>query len=53
VQKKTYSLYISSKNNIFTLIKFCDNPALIGLQGNKKIQYENWKITNKINIKNN
>lgn len=46
VQKNTYSLYVSSKNNISTLIKFCDNPALIGLQGNKKIQYENWKITN-------
>ena len=42
-QKKTYSLYISSKSNISTLIEFCDNPSFNGLLGNKKIQFENWK----------
>jgi hypothetical protein len=41
-QKKTYSLYISSKSNISNIIDFCKNPALNGLLGNKKIQFLNW-----------
>jgi hypothetical protein len=42
-QKKTYSLYISSKLDITTIIEFCENPTLNGLLGNKKIQFKNWK----------
>jgi len=42
-QKKTYSLYISSKLNISTIIEFCEDPTLNGLLGNKKIQFQNWK----------
>jgi len=42
-QKKTYSLYISSKLDITTIIEFCENPTLNGLLGNKKIQFLNWK----------
>jgi len=42
-QKKTYSLYISSKLDINTIIEFCYNPTLNGLLGNKNIQFKNWK----------
>ena len=42
-QKKTYSLYISSKKDISKIVKFCELPTLNGLLGNKQIQYLNWK----------
>lgn len=42
-QKKTYSLYISSKLDITTIIEFCENRNLNGLLGNKNIQFKNWK----------
>lgn len=45
-QKKTYSLYISSKLDITSIIELSlaqENPTLNGLLGNKKIQFQNWK----------
>lgn len=42
-QKKTYSLYLSSKTDISKIIRFCDEPTLNGLLGNKRKQYLNWK----------
>jgi len=42
-QKKTYSLYISSKLDITTIIEFCENRTLNGLLGNKKTQFKIWK----------
>lgn len=40
-QKKTYSLYLSSKTDISKIIRFCDEPTLNGLLGNKRNQYLN------------
>lgn len=39
--KDTYSLSISSKNDIKNLISFLDNPLLEGLKGYKKLQFKN------------
>jgi hypothetical protein len=41
-RKDTYSLAISSKKDIRTLVNFFENNSLISLQGNKKKQYEIW-----------
>lgn len=42
-QKKTYSLYISSKADISKIVEFCEVPTLNGLLGYKKYQFLNWK----------
>lgn len=41
--KKTYLLHISSKKDINNLIEFFDSDNTIKLQGNKLIQYNDWK----------
>ncbi len=41
--KKTYMLHISSKKDINNLIEFFDSDNIIKLQGNKLIQYNDWK----------
>jgi hypothetical protein len=41
-RKDTYILYISSKKDLESLIKFYSNDQIIPLQGYKKEQYERW-----------
>jgi len=41
-RKDTYILYISSKKELESLIKFFSNDQIIPLQGYKKEQYERW-----------
>jgi hypothetical protein len=41
-RKDTYTLYISSKKDLESLIKFFSNEQIIPLQGYKKKQYEKW-----------
>jgi len=41
-RKETYILYISSRNNISSLIKLCTDPLLSKLKGNKLKQFNNW-----------
>lgn len=41
-RKDTYMLYISSKKDLESLIKFFSNDQIIPLQGYKKEQYERW-----------
>jgi hypothetical protein len=41
-RKDTYILYISSKKDLESLIKFFSNDQIIPLQGYKKEQYERW-----------
>lgn len=41
--KDTYSLKISSRKDLTSMINFFNNPLLIPLDGQKKLQFENWK----------
>jgi hypothetical protein len=41
-RKDTYVLFISSKKDLESLIKFFSNDQIITLQGYKKDQYERW-----------
>jgi len=43
IRKTTYQLVVSSKKDIKSLIMLLDNKNNIPLQGNKYIQYINWK----------
>ena len=43
IRKTTYQLIISSKKDINNLVMLLDNKNNISLQGNKYIQYVNWK----------
>lgn len=43
IRKTTYQLNISSKKDIESLVMLLDNNENIPLQGNKYIQYVNWK----------
>ena len=50
-RKDTYILYISSKENISSLIKLCSNPFLNKLEGNKLKQFSNWMLLGSGSIK--
>lgn len=41
--KDTYSLSISSRKDITSIINYFNNPLLTPLHGQKKIQFEHWK----------
>lgn len=43
IRKTTYQLVISSKRDLESLIMLLDNKENISLQGNKYIQYIEWK----------
>ena len=43
-RKDTYILYISSKENISSLIKLCSNSLLNKLEGNKLKQFSDWML---------
>lgn len=46
-RQETFILQVSSKENINSIIKLCDSPLLNKLEGNKLIQFNNWKIWKK------
>jgi hypothetical protein len=43
IRKTTYELIVSSKKDLDSLVMLLDNSDNISLQGNKYIQYEDWK----------
>jgi hypothetical protein len=43
IRKTTYQLVVSSKKDIESLVMLLDNDVNIPLQGNKYMQYVNWK----------
>lgn len=46
-RKTTYQLVVARGKDIVALIEFLDNKHVASLQGNKLIQYTNWKQFNK------
>nr|CBY89748.1 putative LAGLIDADG homing endonuclease [Pycnoporellus fulgens] len=43
-RKNTFSLTISSKKDISSIRELCENPSLNKLEGQKLLQYNNWKV---------
>lgn len=46
-RKNIFSLTISSKKDISSIRELCENPCLNKLEGQKLLQYNNWKVNSK------